>query len=144
MTSDFHIDPDIKKAETLPASFYRNQQVFDALVEKVFLKTWHWVGDETLIPLSETVYPFVLLDNFLTEPILLSRNKDDEIKCLSNVCTHRGNLVVSDPGHAKSLICKYHGRRFGLDGTFKSMPEFKDAENFPRPCDSLHEFSLEK
>ena len=36
----------------------------------------------------------------------------------------------------------YHGRQFNLDGSFKSMPEFEEAVNFPRPCDHLHQFSL--
>ena len=58
----------------------------------------------------------------------------------SNVCTHRGNIVVANPGKVKQLRCFYHGRRFHLDGSFKSMPEFEEAENFPRPCDDLREF----
>lgn len=36
----------------------------------------------------------------------------------------------------------YHGRRFELNGDFKSMPEFEEAKDFPRPCDNLHEFNL--
>jgi len=38
----------------------------------------------------------------------------------------------------------YHGRKFYLDGKFKSMPEFEDAENFPRECDDLKEFKIKK
>ena len=38
----------------------------------------------------------------------------------------------------------YHGRRFNLDGAFEYMPEFEDADDFPRPCDNLHKFPLEK
>jgi choline monooxygenase len=36
----------------------------------------------------------------------------------------------------------YHGRKFNLDGKFKSMPEFDEAENFPRECDNLKEFQI--
>jgi choline monooxygenase len=36
----------------------------------------------------------------------------------------------------------YHGRKFHLDGKFKSMPEFDDAKNFPRECDNLKEFQV--
>ena len=141
----FYIDADIRKAETLPAHFYKSQEVFDKLKENVFVKSWQWIGDEnTLVSLTESVYPFVLLDNYLTEPLLVVRDKENKTTCLSNVCTHRGNLVIHNPGKAKNLTCMYHGRRFGLDGKFKSMPEFNEAENFPRPCDNLHEFSLKK
>lgn len=144
MKKRFFIDPDIKKAETLPASFYKDPAIFEELKEKVFSKCWLWIGDENLVPLSGSVYPFVLLDNFLNEPMLLSRDKDDQLKCLTNVCTHRGNLVVQNPGKVKSLTCLYHGRKFGLDGNFKKMPEFELAENFPRACEDLHSFPVEK
>ena len=144
MSQQFYINPDIKKAETLPPSFYKETSVFEKIKENIFAKSWQWIGDENLVPLSENVFPFVLLDGFLTEPFVLIRDKVDQIKCFSNVCTHRGNIVVHHPGTVKGLSCMYHGRRFGLDGRFKSMPEFEGAENFPRPCEGLPEFPIEK
>ena len=138
------INSDIKKAETLPASFYKDQTVFEALKKHVFLNSWQWVGDENLVKLPQTAHPFVLLDGYLTEPMLLTKDKNEEINCLSNVCTHRGNIVVLNSGKTKKLTCTYHGRRFNLKGAFEYMPEFKDVENFPRPCDNLHQFPLRK
>ncbi|MEM7085343.1 MAG: aromatic ring-hydroxylating dioxygenase subunit alpha [Bacteroidota bacterium] len=144
MKDKFYIHPDISKAETLPASFYRDQVVFDTIREKVFLKTWQWIGDENLVKLPQSAYPFVLLESYLTEPMLLTRDDNDAIHCLTNVCTHRGNLVALNPGKTKKLVCMYHGRRFDLQGNFESMPEFEEAEDFPRPCDNLYKFPLEK
>ncbi|MFT5777620.1 MAG: choline monooxygenase [Crocinitomicaceae bacterium] len=139
----FYIDSDITKAETLPASFYQSEEVFEKIKEAVFVRSWQWLGDSAnTVPLSESVFPLVLLDKFIDEPILLVREKDDTINCISNVCTHRGNLVVNNPGKLKQLVCMYHGRRFGLNGEFKSMPEFKDAQDFPRACDNLHRFKV--
>ena len=141
----FYIDPDITKAETLPAQFYKSEKVFEKLKENVFVKSWQWIGDEnTLVPLNESAYPLVMLDNYLAEPLIIVRNKESRLKCFTNVCTHRGNLVIHDPGEVKNLSCMYHGRRFGLDGKFKHMPEFNDAKDFPRSSDNLHEFSLKK
>ena len=139
----FFIDPDIRKAETLPAEFYTRDDVFEALKTAVFERTWHWVGDmNTCIAPHETVAPLTLLEGMVNEPLLLVRQSDGNMKCLSNVCTHRGNLLVSSPCKARQLVCGYHGRRFGLDGEFKSMPEFDDVIDFPRPCDSLRSFDL--
>lgn len=139
----FFIDPDITQAETLPPQFYTSQEIFDKLKETVFLKTWQWVGDSvSTVPLNETVHPFVMLPGFLNEPLILVRNKSGEIECLSNVCTHRGNLVALNPGKMKALTCMYHGRRFDLSGNFKYMPEFTQAKNFPRPCEGLRKFSI--
>ena len=50
----FHIHPDIKKAETLPASFYKDPAVFEMLKERVFLKSWQWVGDKNLVPFAQS------------------------------------------------------------------------------------------
>ena len=84
------------------------------------------------------------MEHFLNEPLVLVNQPNGEIKCLSNVCTHRGNLVVQHPGKQRKLNCLYHGRRFGLDGSFEHMPEFQQALNFPRPCEGLKDFKLEK
>ena len=140
----FNIHPDITQAETLPAFFYKDQDVFEAIKKQIFLNSWQWIGDENLVKLQQSVHPFVLLDSFLTEPMLLTRDKEDHISCLTNVCTHRGNIVALHSGKSKKLTCMYHGRRFNLNGVFEHMPEFNDAENFPRPCDNLHKFPLKK
>ena len=143
--NEFYVNPDITKAETLPADFYKNEAVFEELKEKVFLKSWQWIGDEeNLVPHAGSAHPLVLLDNFLTEPLIIVKDKKDETKCFTNVCTHRGNIIIHNPGKVRTLNCMYHGRSFELDGQFKHMPEFEEAKDFPRPCDSLHEFPLKK
>jgi choline monooxygenase len=140
----FNINSDITKAETLPATFYKDPDIFEKIKEKIFLKSWQWIGDESLVDKPQSVHPFILLDGFLTEPLLITRDKDGLINCLTNVCTHRGNLLVVTPKATKKLTCSYHGRRFNLQGKFEFMPEFTDAKNFPRPCDHLHRFPIKK
>jgi choline monooxygenase len=83
------------------------------------------------------VFPFTLLEGSLEEPLLFTRDYNDRLHCLSNVCTHRGMKLVEHGGVERSLRCRYHGRKFGLDGCFQSMPECEDALNFPSESDSL-------
>ncbi|MEM6630304.1 MAG: aromatic ring-hydroxylating dioxygenase subunit alpha [Bacteroidota bacterium] len=142
MNKKFYINPDIHQAETLPADFYRDPEVFDALKERIFLKSWHWVGHENLLPLSGSVYPFTLLSNYLEEPLILVRDPQNQLHCLSNVCTHRGNILVHAPCQVNKLLCRYHGRKFDLKGHFHFMPEFRGAKDFPRPCDDLPSFPI--
>ena len=140
----YYVNPNIEEAKTLPSSFYKSSETFSDVKDNIFLKCWHFIGDEnSLIPLSKSAYPFILLDNFLSEPLVLVRNEKDEIKCFSNVCTHRGNIVINDPGKYRNLVCGYHGRKFDLNGKFMSMPEFQDVKDFPTECDHLHEFRIE-
>ncbi len=142
MPLNFSIDPDIRKAATLPADFYRDPQVYQALREQIFCRSWQWLIDVPLPAEHGAAVPFVLLPGFLDEPMVLTRDPDGQLHCLNNVCTHRGNLVVGQAGPARKLICRYHGRRFTLDGTFEHMPEFQETEHFPRPCDNLPRFPL--
>ena len=132
----YTIDQDISLAKTLPGSFYRDQEAFDRLVEKAFLPSWQWIGDKAMLPESGYCYPFELLKDSLSEPLVLVR-EDDKISCLSNVCTHRGKILLEKPGKYKFISCGYHGRCFHLDGKFRSMPEFKEVKDFPSDSDHL-------
>lgn len=131
------IDEDISLASTLPAWVYRDQTVFDFSRERVFAPSWQFVTDDEVVKVPGQVYPFTLLDGCLDEPLVLTRDMDDRVRCLSNVCTHRGTLVCEGAGNERFLRCRYHGRRFGLDGSFQGMPEFECVKNFPRPEDNL-------
>jgi choline monooxygenase len=142
MSPKYNIDPDINKSETIPASFYKDPEIFELTKEKIFVSSWQWIGKENIFSTLENVYPFFLLDGFLSEPMILVSTEKNNIKCFSNVCTHRGNIIVHEKSNTKQLICKYHGRQFGLDGSFRRMPEFGEVRDFPRACDHLPEFPL--
>ncbi len=131
------IHPDIRKASTPTTEFYTDRAMFDRVRDRAFRRSWQFIGDETLANVPGQVHPFTLLDGLLNEPLVLSRDRSDQLHVISNVCTHRGNLVVEGAGNLNTLRCRYHGRRFGLDGTFQSMPEFEGVEDFPTPCDNL-------
>ena len=141
---NFHIDEDIKKAETLPAKFYRSDEVFKLLKERVFKKSYQWFGSiDDLLPQESYVKPLLFIEGFLEEPFFLRKDAAG-LTCFSNVCTHRGNLIFHHECVSKRIVCGYHGRAWKTDGEFKSMPEFKDVEGFPRACDHLKSFQTAK
>jgi phenylpropionate dioxygenase-like ring-hydroxylating dioxygenase large terminal subunit len=133
----FEIDPDIRVARTLPARVYSDPEIFRIQRDRLFARTWHYAGHDDLVKVAGQVHPFALLPGALDEPLLLTRDQKDAVHCLSNVCTHRGTLVVEGAGHEQQLRCRYHGRRFTLDGHFHSMPEFEGTANFPSASDDL-------
>jgi choline monooxygenase len=140
----FQIEPDIRRAATLPGTFYNDPAVFEQSREKIFARSWQMVaGAEEALRLPHDALPFRFMDGFIEEPLLLLRDADDAMHCLSNVCTHRGKILVEHPGRLdKGLICGYHGRRFGLDGSFVSMPQTEGMENFPCADDDLTRVAL--
>ena len=140
--SRFSVDPNIARAKTPDASIYTDAAVFEQSREKIFAPTWQFVGHSALVVNAGDVHPFTLLPGFLDEPLLLTREQSNKINLLSNVCTHRGNLVAGEACNVRSLRCRYHGRKFDLDGQFLSMPEFKGVEDFPTEADNLQKLKL--
>ena len=131
---DLTIDPDIFLAETPPASFYRSQAVFDHQKEAIFGASWQIL---CAWPDPDTSHPVTLLEGLLDEPLLAVREGEAPLHCLSNVCTHRGNLLVDAPCTETTLRCGYHGRSFDRQGRMLAAPGFEDALEFPRAADDL-------
>lgn len=129
----FDIDSDIRKAWTLPSEFYTDSGCFELSKEKIFARSWQFAGFPSEI---DNLMPVTLLSGFLNEELLLVKDGDG-LACLSNVCTHRGKILVEDRCRADIIRCRYHGRRFSIDGSFLSMPEFEEAEDFPSASDNL-------
>ncbi len=135
----------VEKARTMPASFYLDAAQYDLSLEKIFARTWQFVGDTPTIfaELTENgqvktgaMAPFTLLEGSLNEPLLLTQ-EEKKLNCLSNVCTHRGSLLIEKNCEHSSIRCRYHGRRFALDGKYQSAPGFEGAEDFPNAQDNL-------
>ncbi|MGE0713070.1 MAG: aromatic ring-hydroxylating dioxygenase subunit alpha [Planctomycetota bacterium] len=140
--SDLLIDPEIARAETPPGWLYTSEEVFERVRARVLPRAWQLAGEGSL-PGPGEVEPFELFPGALSEPLLLARDAEGALRCLSNVCTHRANLLIEARCAGQGLRCRYHGRRFDLAGRFRSMPEFEGAEGFPRPEDDLPELPLE-
>jgi len=133
----YAVDADIAVASTLDPSFYRDEAAYALARERIFARTWQWIGDLSAVAQPESLAPRNLLPGLLDEPILLARDADGVLRCLSNVCTHRGNLLVNEPCKAAQIRCGYHSRRFDLAGRMTFMPEFQDAKGFPSSADDL-------
>ncbi len=140
--STFFVKSDIAKAKTISTDVYTSVEAFESFKEKIFASSWQFIGDTDRINEKGSCHPLTLLDGYLNEPLLLTKDEENKMHCLSNVCTHRGNLLVYEPCKTSNLRCKYHGRLFHLDGKFKSMPEFKEVKNFPTEDDNLHQLPL--
>ncbi len=138
----FTVDPDISKAKTISTDVYKSADFFEMAKEKIFASSWQLAADTDKVRDKGSCYPFILLDKYMDEPLLISRDENDQLHCLSNVCTHRGNLLLYEPCKVNHLRCKYHGRLFQLDGKFKSMPEFKEVKDFPSADDDLTSLPL--
>src|SRR5438067_13830147 len=138
------MDEDTRRAQTLPAVFYRDAALFDRVRERVLARSWQVIDGAQRVNRPGCVLPFTFLGPAVDEPLLLARDADGVLRALSNVCTHRGNLLCTEDSVVQALRCRYHGRRFGLDGRFLSMPEFERVRDFPSTADNLPRVQLER
>ncbi len=143
----YSIDPDITRSETLPGRFYTDPEVFNKQLSELFPSSWQCLPlVASTIPEQHNLLPFTLLPGSLNEPLLLMQDQTtDDWRCFSNVCTHRGALLIDHPDSSRrcqTLICPYHGRSFNRRGQMLGMPAFEQAQDFPRPADHLPERPL--
>lgn len=134
---NIYIDPDIAVASTIPSEFYTSPDWFELSKQKIFAKTWQFCLDNEAVKSSGQLVPFTLLPGLLDEPLLFARDEKNHLRCLSNVCTHRGNILIEKTCTAHKIKCSYHGRRFNFCGELLHMPEFEQTKNFPSEKDNL-------
>jgi choline monooxygenase len=130
------IDPDIRIASTPNGELYLSESHYRLITDRVFAKSWQYIGDRTQFAEKGYLHPIMLMPGCLDEPLILSV-QEDTTQLMSNVCTHRGFVLLSEKIKSQVIRCKYHGRCFHPDGTFMSMPEFEEAKNFPTRMDDL-------
>ncbi len=131
------INPDIRIANTLDGKFYTCEKIFKNTIENIFAKNWQIITHNEKLKEDQNAFPFQFLGDLLPEPLLLIKEKDN-INCLSNVCTHRGNILIDQPCYIKeNITCRYHGKQFNKCGLFKFMPKTEGMKNFPTDNDNL-------
>ncbi|MGE5702258.1 MAG: aromatic ring-hydroxylating oxygenase subunit alpha [Clostridia bacterium] len=108
--------------KTLPFQNYVKPEIFQEEQEKIFARSWHYVGHISQVQKKGDFFRF----DIAGEPILVTRGNDDVVRAFYNVCPHRGAEVeLKQAGNKKILQCPYHGWTFTLDGNLHKAPNFK-------------------
>jgi len=99
---------------------YTSQEVFELEMERLWSRTWIYVGHASQIP---NTGDFITVD-IAAKPVIMVRHTDGSIRVLMNRCAHKGTKVVSDfAGNAgKTFRCPYHAWTYRLDGTLLNIP----------------------
>lgn len=101
------------------ASLYTDPAIWEAELERIWYRTWVFVGHE-----SEISEPNDYVVKAIgPQPVIMVRGSDGEIRLLLNRCTHRGNLVCEDErGNSSAFRCPYHGWTFSNTGKLLGYP----------------------
>lgn len=121
---------------------WRDPGVAALLAERVFLRTWHCLGDLRELAEPGSWSPRTLLPGALDEPVLLVHGPDG-LRAFANLCTHRLALLADGPGRGRAIVCPYHGRSFDLAGRCRGQHGFsRVVDGFPGAGDHLAPLSL--
>lgn len=142
MTGDplnLDINPQLECAETLASRFYTDPAMLALEKERIFRRTWQWVGMLSHPCGEVNGKPRTIADpeTFFTvdvagEPVLVCRDKAGTLRAFSNVCRHRAGPVGVGAGCKNVLRCAYHGWTYTLDGRLIGTPEVDGVEFFDR------------
>lgn len=101
------------EADRIHGSLYTNPQIFAAEMQRIFNRTWVWVAHE-----SEIARPGDFkLTQIGQQPVIVTRDRDQNIHVLLNRCRHRAATVCDlQRGNAARFVCPYHGWTYALDG----------------------------
>ena len=109
----------VATARGMPNAFYADADVFEAEKQAVFAANWACIGFASDVPGAGDVKPV----DFLGQPYVIVRGKDDVVRVFENVCRHRGMILVEKPAHTNGIIrCPYHSWCYGLDGSLRTTP----------------------
>lgn len=107
----------------LDRAFYTDPDIYEQEISEIYLKSWLYAGHSSEIP---KVGDWFLFD-FAGESVIVTRNKDNNINALLNVCRHRGSRVcLESRGCSKKLVCRYHGWAYELDGQLRNAAHMNE------------------
>jgi len=115
-------------AETLPYSWYTDRDVLALERERLFEHSWVYAGHTGQLAEPGTYFTTRVGD----VPLLVVRDREDELCAFVNVCRHRGSEVMAGSGTCTALQCPYHAWTYGLDGALRAAPRAEADPDFDR------------
>jgi phenylpropionate dioxygenase-like ring-hydroxylating dioxygenase large terminal subunit len=127
------------RAWTLPVDAYTSAGVYALEVEHLFKKQWLCVARVDQVPQAGSYFSVDLLGHKL----VIVRDRDGEVRCLSRICMHRASEIVKGAGRKSLLSCPYHEWSYALDGRLVSVPMLDGTEDFDKKTCQLPSYRVE-
>lgn len=117
---------DHRLASSLPPDAYCSSEMFELERANVLEAGWQPVCRVEQVAARGSYYSVDLLGT----PLVVTRDKQGEMRVLSRSCRHRTMNVIDGAGRANKLQCQYHRWTYGLDGRLLSAPLMKEVQGF--------------
>lgn len=125
---DRPLSEDAERSWTLPARYYLDPAIYGAEREKIFFKSWQYVGHK-----SQVANPGDFVTGYVVDqPVFVLRDRKGELKAYYNVCLHRAHELLKGAGSLKSaaITCPYHAWAYDFEGTLRAAPNCKSVKDF--------------
>jgi phenylpropionate dioxygenase-like ring-hydroxylating dioxygenase large terminal subunit len=122
----------------IPASAYTDPELFEREKNKIFKRLPLMVAPSCELPEPGD---FKAMD-ICGVPVFLSRQKDGEVIAFLNMCSHRGNPIVSGTGNAARFMCGYHGWTFKQNGELIGVASPQDFGSIDKSKHCLTRFPV--
>jgi phenylpropionate dioxygenase-like ring-hydroxylating dioxygenase large terminal subunit len=119
---------DVGTAATLPPELYTSEAVLAFEKEALFTKEWVCVGRTERIPNPGDWFTVTIVG----EPLIVARDKDGQVRCMSAVCQHRAMQVCEGQGNDTTFKCPYHHWNYALDGRLLGAPAMERTDGFQK------------
>lgn len=126
-------------ARAMPAEFYTSVDFLELESAQLLRREWLCVGHVGEIVNAGDFFTTEILD----EQLLITRDIDNVVRVLSNVCRHRGNRIAEGSGNSKRFVCQYHTWSYDNKGKLLSAPFMQDKPSFDKSKCALPEFDSE-
>lgn len=125
----------------VPTSSYTNPDQFKAEMELVFKRVPLMLAFTAELP-NPGDYKAM---EAVRLPVLISRDKQGQVRAFLNVCSHRGAPVAADGhGNCARFTCKYHSWTYGQDGRLIGISEASTFGDVDKSAMGLRQLPCEE
>lgn len=115
-----------ERARAMPKSVYTSPEFVKQEEERIFAREWLCAGRAEALPNPGDYLTMTIAG----EPVIVLRDRDGQIRAMSNVCRHRMSTLLQGRGNARSIVCPYHAWTYNLDGSLRGAPAMTLNEGF--------------
>jgi 3-phenylpropionate/trans-cinnamate dioxygenase alpha subunit len=108
----------------ISSEIFVNDDIYRMELERVFGRSWLFLAHDSMIPNPNDFFATYMG----SDPVLVIRQSDGDVKAFLNVCRHRGMRVCrAEDGNARTFMCTYHGWTYDSSGKLVSVPNLDDG-----------------